>query len=153
MVAMDVDGVLTEGRVTYDDNGREYKSFHAHDGYGITRAQRYGLIVAVITGRGSSIVARRAKELGIKEIHQKVVDKLVVYRMLKRRYGLRDEEVCYIGDDDPDSAVLQRVGVSSAPADAMEEVRNIVDIVTKSGGGRGAVREVIDHILRAKKLL
>jgi 3-deoxy-D-manno-octulosonate 8-phosphate phosphatase (KDO 8-P phosphatase) len=150
---MDVDGVLTDGKVSYDDNGREYKSFHAHDGYGITRARRHGLIVAVITGRASSIVVRRAKELGIKEIHQKVTDKLVVYKMLKRRYNLRDEEVCYIGDDEPDSAVLRRVGVSAAPADAMEEVQNIVDMVTKNNGGRGAVREVIDYILRAKKLV
>lgn len=153
MVAMDVDGVLTEGRVTYDDNGREYKSFDAHDGYGMKRAQRHGLVLALITGRASSMVSRRAKELGIKEVHQKIADKLVVYTMLKRRYGLRDEEVCYIGDDEPDIPVIEKVGVSAAPADGMDEVRNIVDIVTKRNGGRGAVREVLDRILRSKKLL
>ena len=153
LVAMDVDGVLTEGRVTYDDTGREYKSFDAHDGYGMKRAQSHGLILALITGRASSMVSRRAKELGIKEVHQKIDDKLVVYTMLKRRYGLRDEEVCYIGDDEPDISVIKKVGVSAAPADGMDEVRSIVDIVTKRNGGRGAVREVLDRILRSKKLL
>ncbi|HMD14214.1 MAG TPA: HAD-IIIA family hydrolase [Bacteroidota bacterium] len=153
LVAMDVDGVLTEGRVTYDNNGREYKSFDAHDGYGMTRAQRHGLVLALITGRASSMVSRRAKELGIKEVHQKITDKLIVYKMLKRRYGLRDEEVCYIGDDEPDVPVIQQVGVSAAPADGMDEVRSIVDIVTTRNGGRGAVREILDCILRSKKLL
>ncbi len=153
LVAMDVDGVLTEGRVTYDDNGKEYKSFDAHDGYGMKRAQRHGLILALITGRASTMTSRRSKELGIKEVHQKIDDKLVVYKMLKRRYGLRDEEVCYIGDDEPDIPVIKKVGVSAAPADGMDEVRNIVDIVTKRNGGRGAVREVLDRILRSKNLL
>jgi len=153
LVAMDVDGVLTDGSVIYDDRGRELKCFHAHDGYGMRRAIGLGLRLAIITGRSSPVVARRANELGLSEIHQGVDDKLVVYRKLKRRYRLSDAEICYIGDDAPDLPVLAAAGVSAAPADATAEVRNAVDIVTGKPGGRGAVRELLDAILKAKELL
>jgi 3-deoxy-D-manno-octulosonate 8-phosphate phosphatase (KDO 8-P phosphatase) len=153
LLAMDVDGVLSDGRVIYDDRGRELKCFHAHDGYGMRRAIGLGLRLAIITGRSSPVVARRAKELGVTEVHQGIEDKLAVYRSLKRRFRLTDDEICYIGDDAPDRPVLDAAGVSAAPADAQGEVRDSVDIVTGKKGGRGAVRELLDAILRAKHLL
>jgi 3-deoxy-D-manno-octulosonate 8-phosphate phosphatase (KDO 8-P phosphatase) len=150
---MDVDGVLSDGRIIYDDRGHELKSFHAHDGYGMRRAISLGMLLAIITGRSSPAVARRAKELGVTELHQGVKDKAVVYRKLKRRYGITDAEICYIGDDAPDLPGLNAAGVSAAPADAPAEIRNHVDFVTTRAGGRGAVRELLDAILKAKHLL
>ena len=153
LVAFDVDGVLADGKITYDEKGRELKSFDAHDGYGITRGIRCGLRMAIITGRGGGSVERRARELGIREVHQEVADKGAVYARLKRKLRLADADVCYIGDDEPDLPVLLRAGVSGAPADAMPGIRRRVDIVTREKGGRGAVRAIIDMVLHAKGLL
>ena len=153
LIAMDVDGVLSDGRIFFDSHGVELKSFNTHDGYGIARGISHGVRFAVITGRNSPMVARRAAELGIKELHQGVDDKLAVYTKIKKRYRLEDREICYIGDDEPDLPVLERAGLSAAPADALPEIRRRVDFVSRNKGGRGAVREVIDAILRARKLI
>ncbi|HUL42928.1 MAG TPA: HAD-IIIA family hydrolase [Bacteroidota bacterium] len=153
LVAMDVDGVLTDGRIIFDDNGRELKAFDAHDGFGISRALRSGLMVAIITKRKSSSVTRRARELGIKDVFQGVVDKRAAYERLKRRHRLHDSEICYIGDDVPDVDLLRKAGLAVVPNDAMEEARENADLVCHQRGGRGAVREILDTILRAKKLL
>jgi YrbI family 3-deoxy-D-manno-octulosonate 8-phosphate phosphatase len=153
MVAMDVDGVLTDGRIIYSADGIEYKLFDAHDGYGIDRGAGKGLKFAVVSARSSKATAKRARELGVLEIHQGVSEKMAVIRRLLKRYGLRNEELCYIGDDELDRPALEAAGLSAAPADAMPEIRSLVDYVAKSGGGRGAVREVVDMILRAKKLI
>ena len=116
---MDVDGVLTDGRIIYSGAGEEYKLFDAHDGYGIDRAARKGLKFAIISGRSSKATERRARELGVTEIHQGVREKLLVVRQLLKRHRLRKEELCYIGDDELDAPVLEAVGLSAAPADAM----------------------------------
>lgn len=150
MIVMDVDGVLTDGRILYSADGAEIEAFSVRDGLGLRAAQRAGLLTAILTGRVSGAVARRAKELGIPEIHQGISDKMEAYESLLRRHGLTDDAVAYIGDDLNDLPMLVRAGLSAAPADAEEEVKAEVALVTSRGGGRGAVREVIDLILRAQ---
>lgn len=153
IVLLDVDGVMTDGRIIYGDDGSEYKSFDAHDGYGIQRAIQLGLKVGMITGRKSPVVERRAKELGVVDLYQNFMDKVSAYEQIKRKYNLRDEECVYVGDDAFDIPLLEKVGISAAPRDAVEEVQRKVDFITKAEGGRGAAREVVDMVLRAQKKL
>ncbi len=150
MLVMDVDGVLTDGRIFYNAAGVETKAFFVRDGLGLRMAQQAGLLTAILTGRVSGAVTHRAKDLGISEIHQGVLNKLEVYEMLLQRYGLTDEAAAYVGDDLNDLPVLSRAGLSAAPVDAALEVRARVAYVTTQAGGRGAVREVIDLILKAQ---
>src|SRR3990170_1931604 len=150
MIMIDVDGVLTDGRILYSSDGVESEAFHVRDGVGLRAAHRAGLLIALLTGRVSPAVARRAKELGISEIHQGIPDKVETYETLLRRYNLTDEAVAYIGDDLNDLPLLARAGLSAAPADAAEEVRATVAYLAQRGGGRGAVREIIELILRAQ---
>jgi len=153
MVIMDVDGVMTDGRITYDANGIEYKSFDVHDGFGISRAMEKGMLFAMVSGRTSNVVSHRAKRLGIAELYQGAQDKVAVFKKLKMKYRLRDDEICFLGDDEFDMPLLRIVGVSVAPGNAIQRVRNIVDFVTDAAGGRGAVREIVDMILSAKNLI
>jgi 3-deoxy-D-manno-octulosonate 8-phosphate phosphatase (KDO 8-P phosphatase) len=150
MIMMDVDGVLTDGRILFSSDGVEIEAFHVRDGVGLRAAQRAGLVTALLTGRVSPAVARRAKELGISEIHQGIPDKVETYEVLLRRYGLSDEAIAYVGDDLNDLPLLARAGFSAAPGDAADEVKARVAYVTAHGGGRGAVREVIELILKAQ---
>ena len=150
LVVLDVDGVLTDGRIIYDDRGRELKCFDVRDGFGMKRAMSHGLQFAIISGRNSRVTTRRAKELGVGDVVQGRQDKLAVYRELRSKYGIDDRETCFIGDDDLDIPVMRAAGLSAAPSDAMDEVRKIADIVTRRAGGRGVVREVVDAILRAQ---
>jgi 3-deoxy-D-manno-octulosonate 8-phosphate phosphatase (KDO 8-P phosphatase) len=154
LIILDVDGVLTDGSICYGTDGNrdiEIKTFHAHDGFGISRAIRLRIPVAVITGRRSRIVQRRAKELGIKDLFQGSEDKLPAYKRLKRLYRLTDEQIAYMGDDVPDLVVLNQVGLGAAPKSAVPEVRRSIDYVSSLDGGHGAAREFIDLILRAQK--
>jgi len=153
MVILDVDGVLTDGKIILDANGTEYKSFDAHDGYGIARAREHGIQFAIISGRESKTTDHRAKRLKIENVYQNAFDKVSAYLQVKKKYRLRDEEVCFIGDDEFDLPLLQIVGVSVAPANAMPLVKKQVHYVTKNSGGRGAVRELLDRLLNAKSLL
>jgi 3-deoxy-D-manno-octulosonate 8-phosphate phosphatase (KDO 8-P phosphatase) len=150
MLVMDVDGVLTDGRIIYSDDGTEVKAFDVKDGVGIRAAQRAGLLVAVLTARVSDAVARRARELGITEVHQGINDKVETYGALLRRHHLTDDLVAYVGDDVNDLPLLARAGLSAAPSDAAGDVKARVAYVAERGGGRGAVREVIELILRAQ---
>ncbi len=150
MIMMDVDGVLTDGRILYSTDGAEIEAFFVRDGLGLRAAQRAGLLTAILTGRASGAVARRAKELGISEIHQGIPNKVETYEMLLRRHGLTDEAIAYIGDDLNDLPLLTRAGLSVAPADAADEVKARVAYVTARAGGRGAVREAIELILKAQ---
>jgi 3-deoxy-D-manno-octulosonate 8-phosphate phosphatase (KDO 8-P phosphatase) len=152
MLILDVDGVLTDGGIILDNEGNEYKAFHVRDGHGIKMLIRAGVHVAIITGRHSKVVERRAHELGITEVFQKCFDKRVVYRKLVEQYGLKENEVAYIGDDIVDAPIMAMAGLPIAVADATEEAKKYALIVTKSRGGRGAVREVTDFILKAKGL-
>jgi 3-deoxy-D-manno-octulosonate 8-phosphate phosphatase (KDO 8-P phosphatase) len=152
LLILDVDGVLTDGSIILDNKGNEYKSFHVRDGHGIKMLLRAGIQVAIITGRASKVVERRARELGIEEIYQKCFNKIAVYRSLIEKYSLSDAEVAYIGDDIVDAPVMKRVGMPVAVADADKGIRKYSLFVTKNRGGRGAVREVADLILTAKGL-
>ena len=152
VVIVDVDGVLTDGSIMLDNEGNEFKSFHVRDGHGIKMLIRAGFIVAMITGRYSKVVERRASELGITEVYQRCHDKRVPFRQLLEKYSVDSGKVAYIGDDIVDLPLLQGVGFSVAVADAAEEAKSAAMMITKSKGGRGAVREVCDFLLKAKGL-
>ncbi len=150
MLILDVDGVLTDGSIILDNDGNEYKSFHVRDGHGIKMLIRAGIHVAIITGRHSKVVERRAQELGITEVFQKCHDKRAAFKKLMEQYALKDLEVAYIGDDIVDAPIMALVGLPVAVADATEDTKGYALFVTKNRGGRGAVREVTDFILKAK---
>ena len=142
LVAFDVDGVLTDGRIHYLDSGAEMLSFHVHDGAAIKRLHRHGVEVALITGRESPMVGKRALELGIHHVFQSVEDKLETLQGLAAELGLSAEECAYVGDDWPDLEVLGWVGLPIAPADAQPEARAAAELVTASPGGGGVAAEV-----------
>lgn len=148
LLLLDVDGVLTDGRIFLDNQGNELKAFHVRDGHGIKLAQRSGITVGIITGRKSEVVNIRARELGIQEVHQGAHDKIRVYDSIIEKFRLRDDEVAYMGDDVVDLDIFKRVGIAVAVADADASVKPHVDIIMKSEGGRGAVREFINLILK-----
>ncbi len=141
---------MTDGGIYYSGRGEELKEFNTQDGHGLVKVQRSGIRVGIITGRVSRIVRRRAKELGITEVHQNQVNKLEAYRRIKKKLGVEDAEVAYIGDDEPDVPLLKRVGFSATPSDANKNAVRVVDYVCRRGGGKGAVREVIDLLLDAR---
>jgi 3-deoxy-D-manno-octulosonate 8-phosphate phosphatase (KDO 8-P phosphatase) len=151
MILLDVDGVLTDGSIIYSSNCGEIKVFNAQDGYGIVRAIELGLKVGIITGRESEIIKRRANELGISDLIQNAIDKVKPFEELSKKYGFDKEEFCYVGDDILDIPLLKIVGFSAAPSNARSEVKRIADYVASSSGGNGAVREIIDFILKAQK--
>ena len=148
LLLLDVDGVMTDGRIIYDDLGGETKAFDVKDGHGIKLLQRAGIRVGIITGRQSTVVDRRAQELGIDLVYQGAKDKLVPFREVLLKTGLTADQVAYVGDDLPDLPVMRRVGFAVTVADAIEEVKPHVHYVTKHPGGRGAVREICDLLLK-----
>jgi 3-deoxy-D-manno-octulosonate 8-phosphate phosphatase (KDO 8-P phosphatase) len=150
VVLMDVDGVLTDSRILMFSDGTEGRGFSARDGQGIRLGQRGGLNFGIISGRESPVVAKRAEELYITEVHQGVFDKLERYEELLRRLQVSDDDACYIGDDLVDAPVMSRVRLAVAPADAAAEVREVAHWVTPRRGGDGVVRDVVDLILRAQ---
>jgi len=152
LLILDVDGVMTDGSIILDNEGNEFKRFHVRDGHGIKMIQRAGIPVVIITGRKSKVVEIRAGELGIKEVHQKIYKKSAVFDEMLKKYACRDENAAFMGDDVVDQELLKRAGLTAAPADAEEEAKKLADIVTKRGGGRGAVREFIDLILKSSGL-
>lgn len=151
LVLLDVDGVLTDGKIIYDSEGTEYKNFHAHDGFGIVRGKRNGMVFGIISGRSSPIVNKRAAKLGIEYVIQDREDKLVAFREFQKKYKFSDEETAFIGDDEFDIELLKTVGFSASPNNAVKNVRSVVDYISKAKGGNGAVREIIDMILKAQK--
>jgi 3-deoxy-D-manno-octulosonate 8-phosphate phosphatase (KDO 8-P phosphatase) len=150
LLVLDVDGVLTAGGVAYTDDGSETKTFHIRDGLGLKVWGQAGNQAAVITGRSSAAVARRAAELGIETVVQGAADKLDAYRQVLAATGRRPEEVCCVGDDLPDLPLLRHCGLAVAVADACAEARREAPYVTQAAGGRGAVREVVELILRCR---
>ncbi|MCE5359850.1 HAD hydrolase family protein [Candidatus Igneacidithiobacillus taiwanensis] len=150
MLVLDVDGVLTDGRLLFDATGQESKIFHVRDGHGIRLLQDCGVEVALITARFSPALAHRARDLGISRVYQGSLDKVVAYTELLLATGYDDAELAYMGDDLIDLAVLRRVGLAAAPADAHPEVLTRVHWVAQNNGGMGAVRELSEFILRAQ---
>jgi len=150
LILSDVDGVLTDGGIWYDNQGVEIKSFHIRDGLGIKLWQRSGFKFGLLTARTSHIVKLRALELGIDIVRQGFENKLPAAIDILRELQLNSEQTCYIGDDLTDLPVIRHVGLGIAVADAVSEVRSAANYITKITGGRGAVREVIELVLKGK---
>jgi 3-deoxy-D-manno-octulosonate 8-phosphate phosphatase (KDO 8-P phosphatase) len=150
LLVLDVDGVLTDGRLWYGAGGEQLHAFHVRDGHGLKALQRAGVQLAVISGRRTAAVTRRCRELGITHCIQGSADKLTDFRRLIGRLKLTANECAAIGDDTPDASLLRTVGLSFAVADAHADARAAADHVTRRGGGLGAVREVCDLLLAAR---
>jgi 3-deoxy-D-manno-octulosonate 8-phosphate phosphatase (KDO 8-P phosphatase) len=147
LLVLDVDGVLTDGRLYFGVRGEALKAFHVRDGVGLKQLQRAGLIVAVITGRRSRMVAARCRELGVAHVLQGVADKLAALRRLCARLKLTPAACACVGDDLPDVPLMRAAALSFAVADAHHSARRAADVITSLPGGCGAVREVCDHLL------
>ena len=151
LILSDVDGVMTSGQITYDNQGIETKSFHVRDGLGIKLWQRAGHQFGILTARSSHIVKLRAAELGVEIVRQGFSDKLPAAKHIIESLGLELSEVCYIGDDLTDLRLLSNVGLAVSVADGAGEVRQAAHLITKSAGGQGALRELIESILKSQK--
>ena len=146
MVVFDVDGVMTDGSITYDENGVEYKTFNVKDGQGIVRITKVGIITAIITARNNATVKHRFDNLGMSRLFMGQSDKMLAMNQLLEEYNLDLSQVAYMGDDLPDMPVLKKVGLASCPNDAIDEVKDLCHFVSSKNGGRGAVRELTDLI-------
>ncbi|HJU54215.1 MAG TPA: HAD hydrolase family protein [Pyrinomonadaceae bacterium] len=150
LLLMDCDGVLTDGRITLVGDGDEEKSFHTRDGHGIVLLHRAGLASGIISGRTSSLVERRARELGMRYVRQGTWDKIKDFSELLAEAGVTEHEVAFVGDDVTDIPLMQRSALAVAVADAVPEARAAAHFVTQLPGGHGAVREVTELILKAQ---
>ena len=150
LLVLDVDGVMTDGKIIIDDAGREIKNFDVKDGHGLKILMRYGIDIVLLTGRRSSAVEHRARDLGVGEVHQGILNKLEIFEDIIQKRSLHYENIAFIGDDIVDIPLLKKVGFAVAVADASEDVKKCVDYITKKRGGNGAVREVCELILWAQ---
>jgi 3-deoxy-D-manno-octulosonate 8-phosphate phosphatase (KDO 8-P phosphatase) len=150
MLVFDVDGVLTDGSLFYDNQGQEYKAFNSRDGHGIKMLRASGVEIGIITGRTSQIVLHRARNLGITHIYQGAEDKLEALQALLQTTGLTAQQVAYMGDDVVDLPVLNRCALAITVPDAPDEVKTRCHVVTRAGAGRGAAREACELIMRAQ---
>ena len=146
-IAMDVDGVLTDGGVWWGPNGEEWKRFHFADIMGLSRARKSGLLIALISGEESPLVDRLAAKLGIVDVHKGCKDKAAALRAFAERHGLQLSEICFVGDDVNDLPALALAGLSACPSDARPAVREQCKLIAKLPGGNGAVREVVEMLL------
>lgn len=151
LLILDVDGVMTDGKLHYSDNGIETKSFHVHDGIGLMLLLKNNIQIAVISGRKSKATANRLRELGIKHVFLGCTDKTKALIKLKNKLKIKNENIAYVGDDLPDISIMQQVGLRFAVANATKEVLALADYITKKKGGNGAVREVCETILNLNK--
>ncbi|MBL8012536.1 MAG: HAD-IIIA family hydrolase [Candidatus Omnitrophica bacterium] len=152
LVICDVDGVLTDGKIIYDGNGIESKNFDVQDGLGLTLLKKCGIMTAIISARASDVVAHRAKDLGIDHVYTAAYPKINAYRALVKDLKVDDRHVCFIGDDLPDLAVMKQVGLAVAVSNAVAEVKRVAHYTTRRSGGSGAVREVVEKILKSQGL-
>jgi len=150
LLILDVDGVLTDNRLFYGDNGVEYKTFNTRDGHGIVLLQKSQVDIGIITGRRSQLVSNRMKDLKVKHVFQGVPDKLPTFLKLVDDLSLEMDEVAYIGDDILDLPILLRIGLAVTPLDGDNEVKSRVDYVSQYNGGQGCVREVCEIIMRSQ---
>ena len=150
MLVLDVDGVLTDGIINYGNFADNYRCFHVHDGFGIRIWHKQGFKTAVISGKKSNALKRRVKDLKINMLYAGYADKLKAFRQILKKYKLKNEEVCFVGDDLFDLPVMINCGFSATVPEACAEVRDSADYVTQKGAGRGAVREVIEFIFKAQ---
>jgi 3-deoxy-D-manno-octulosonate 8-phosphate phosphatase (KDO 8-P phosphatase) len=152
-IFFDVDGVLTDGRINYDESGRELKSFNVKDGLIISHLKKAGIVTGAISGRESSAVTRRCAELKVDFCHQGIVDKAAAFEKLLKHYKLKTKDVAFIGDDINDLSVFRLTGFSICPADTFDYIKEQVDLVTYAKGGGGVLREVADLVLASQGLL
>ena len=152
LIVLDVDGTLTDGKLYVTNLGDEMKAFNVKDGLGITQAISQGKEVAIITGKTSQIVTKRCQELGIKEIHQGIKNKIATLDLILEKYSISYDNVAYMGDDLIDLAVMKKCKLAGAPKDSVEEILNISDFTSTKNGGDGAVREFIEYILKKENL-
>jgi len=150
LIIFDVDGVLTEGHIIFGQDGEALKAFHCQDGMGISLAHKAGLKTAIITGRESQIVHRRATELRIGDIHQGAADKVIALHSLMQKHCLTFEQIAYVGDDINDLPVMVQVGLPCAVANAVPEVKAVAKYIAIRQGGNGAVRDIIEYILKSQ---
>jgi len=150
LLLLDVDGVLTDGRIIINDRGEETKAFNVRDGHGLKMLQRAGVRIGIITGRHSRVVAHRMRELGIDLVVQGAKNKLEPFQQILAELSIAPEQTAYVGDDIVDLPILTRVGFSATPADGCEDVRERVDFVSRFAGGQGAVREICELLLKSK---
>ncbi len=153
LLILDIDGVMTDGSLFFDNDGEEYKAFNSLDGHGMRMLMDNGVEIAVITGRQSKLVQHRMDNLGITRIYQGYRDKLPAFQQLLDDTGLQPEQIAYMGDDLMDLPVMRRVGLSISVPNGNQFVREHCDLVTLASGGRGAVREICEFLLSAKSLL
>jgi 3-deoxy-D-manno-octulosonate 8-phosphate phosphatase (KDO 8-P phosphatase) len=151
-VMLDVDGVLTDGGIIIGSDSTEYKQFDVKDGTGMALGRYAGLRFGIMSGRYSRVIELRAKELKCEKVYQHVLVKLEAYEQFKKDFSLSDEEICFVGDEIIDVPVMEKCGFSAAPHDSVAEAKKAADYVCAAGGGRGAVREVIELILKARGL-
>lgn len=152
LMLLDVDGVLTDGGIIIDSRGGETKRFDVRDGQGIALLIRAGITVGFVSGRSSNLVRHRAKELGVRIVYQGVQDKADAYKEIKKKTGFRDEQIAYLGDDIADLPIMRRVGLAMTVRDSWPGLKPRVDYVTQARGGRGAVREVSELLLKAQNI-
>lgn len=148
-LVFDVDGVMTDGSLTFDENGAEYKTFNAKDGQGIVMMNKSGFVTAIITARDNGTVRHRFKNLGMTKLFEGCKNKIAALRELMEEFSLEPDEIAYMGDDLPDICVLKTVGLPSCPRDAVDEVQAHALFVSSKNGGRGAVRELCDFVLKS----
>jgi len=147
---LDVDGVLTDGSIFFDNNGVEAKAFNVQDGHGIKLWQRAGNFVAVITGRKSDVVSHRCSELGIEFVYQNAKNKIDFLNQILKEQNIDAKQICYVGDELVDIPIFKKVGLAAAVANAVPEALDYADVVTEKAGGKGAVRQIIDFLLKKK---
>lgn len=150
LVVFDVDGVMTDGSITYDENGVEYKTFNAKDGQGIVNLTKSGIKTAIITARENNTVKHRFENLCMTKLYMGQKNKLNALNEMLEEYNLDYSEVAYMGDDLPDLCILKEVGLASCPNDAVQEVKNVCHFISSKRGGRGAVRELTDLIYKTQ---
>ena len=150
LLVLDVDGVMTDGRLHFGPRGEALKAFHVRDGFGIQQVRKAGIDVAVISGRKSAMVSARCRELGVRHVFQGQADKLAAFERLRSRLDVSAAACACVGDDVPDVPLMRKVGLAFAVADAHAEARSAAHIVTALAGGQGAVREVCDYLLSAR---
>ncbi len=149
MILLDVDGVLTDGRIYLGNNDEEFRAFFVRDGLAIRMGQSAGLSFGIVSGRKSPLVERRARELDIEHVHQGIRDKGTQFDRIVAETGLKTEQICFVGDDLIDVPALRRAGFAVCPADGCEETRQFAHYICNNKGGHGAVREVVHLVLRA----
>lgn len=150
LLILDVDGVLTDGTLYFSEAGEVLKSFCVKDGLGLKMLQAQGIDVAIITGRNSPMVSRRADDIGVKYLYQGQLQKMIAFQDCQKKAGVKNDEIAYVGDDIIDRQVLKTAGIAIAPADAVDDIKNICHWITQAKGGQGCVREVTDAILKAQ---